>query len=180
MQLWNCIAMQAQQQRAHAPAPNSANTSPASSPHANANVNLSGLASGLRPHYFNSASSNSSSTSSSTPPSPSSSSSKVPFSTLLAGVGAYPYHDLPSPPPSPRIVSEKERGQNQKSQQCAQQQVPQHALLALSVMNSRWYFYFCMLFCMFLYVHEDGDFALKRKVSGVKGMCKPRRPPKIT
>ncbi|KAH8114462.1 hypothetical protein DFH11DRAFT_1726941 [Phellopilus nigrolimitatus] len=59
--------------------------SPASNPHASAN--LSGLASGLRPHYFNSASSISSSTSSLTPPSPSSGSSKVPFSTLLVGKG---------------------------------------------------------------------------------------------
>ncbi|KAI5118598.1 hypothetical protein M0805_004173 [Coniferiporia weirii] len=130
MQLWGRVAMQAQQQRMRGiqhsyPSPPSGNTSPASSPSPSGSPSpsLSGLASGLRPHYF-SASSNSST--------PSNNTSKVPFSTLLSGKGIFPYHGLPTPPSSPRMgEKERERNAAQSQQRAqAQAQAQQHALLA--------------------------------------------------
>ncbi|KAH8113542.1 hypothetical protein DFH11DRAFT_1878268 [Phellopilus nigrolimitatus] len=93
MQLWNRIAMQAQQQRAHAPAPNSANTSPDTSPASSSHANAKREP--LRPREWAAPALLQQRVS----PSPSSGSSKAPFSALLAGkgVGAYPYHGLPSP-----------------------------------------------------------------------------------
>ena len=137
MQLWQRLAMQSQQQRMRAaqqqssashvyPSPPSANTSPASSPSPSGSPvmpGLSGLASGLRPHFF---------TSSPTPAS--AAANKVPlFSNMfpaskgLSGSGSYHVgHGLPTPPSSPRTGL----GLNANSMGEKEKNAVQHAMLA--------------------------------------------------